>query len=293
VIDGDAQHGYRFVFDANADGDLANDEIHVMRRDGNTWTVEISLRPRNAGHPPLRERIAFDGRVLRAQMDMVRRGTIELDGRALRFAISCEPDCTEPDGVAVGFDLDGDGSVDVTFGSFERYNLSEPDRTIVVGKHTYTFGVSSDGGAVTLNAAADRRPRPSLKVGTLAPDFELAVDGRRHKLSELRGHEVLLDFTAIGCHYCVEDLPWLAATRARGIDVVTIATAATTGDLVDPKHATWVTIEATDPGPIATLYRVRAFPTYFLLDRDGTLVCTRCRHDAIDAVLNASRAGPR
>jgi hypothetical protein len=56
----------------------------------------------------------------------------------------------------------------------------------------------------------------------------------------------------------------------------------TTGELVDPSHAGWVTIE----GPIAAVYRVSAFPKYFLIDRDGTLVCSYISHDAVDAALS-------
>ena len=47
-----------------------------------------------------------------------------------------------------------------------------------------------------------------VKVGDMAPDFEMELtDGSKLKLSELRGHVVMLQFTASWCSVCREEMP--------------------------------------------------------------------------------------
>ena len=102
---------------------------------------------------------------------------------------------------------------------------------------------------------------------------------------------VLLDFFATGCHFCVLDLPWLAKVHDRyaaaGLDIVTI-----TADAAPDVAHDWPVFVEREPTPITDLYRVEALPTYFVVDRDGTLACTRCQHDAAEATLAKLFAGP-
>ena len=49
-----------------------------------------------------------------------------------------------------------------------------------------------------------------VKVGDMAPDFELTMDnGKTVRLSELRGKVVMLQFTASWCGICRKEMPYI------------------------------------------------------------------------------------
>lgn len=284
VLDGDAAGDYWLVVDIDLDGNLANDQVWHLRRAASDWQVEVTTPPRVPGGPPARFVVTYDGTDVRARSDVIRTGTIVVAGRALRFAIACfYGDCGSTD-TRVGFDLDGDGTVDVaTPGSYERYRLR--DRTVVAFGRGYDFELAPDGSRLTLRPTqTPSAPRPTLLPGSAAPAFDAAGDHARFSLAAARGRVVLIDFYSAGCHYCVADLPWLAGVHDRyagaGLDIVTIAA----GEPPAGGHA-WPTLVEADPGPVAALYRVDAYPAYFVVDRAGTITCARCKHDAVDRAL--------
>lgn len=285
VFDGDPATGYWLAVDSDLDGDVANDRIWKLQRATADWRVEVATVPRVAGAPPTRFVVAFDGTDVQAYSTTIRAGTITVEGRPLRFAIAClHGDCGNTEWVRIGFDLDGDGAVDLASpGSYECYALR--DRTVVAFERGYDFEIATDGSRLTLRRTRSvHAPRPTLLPGSMAPAFDAVGRDARFSLATARGRVVLIDFFSVGCPFCIEDLPWLAGVHDRyasaGLDIVTIA-----AGTAPPVAHHWPTIVEEDSGPVATLFRVNAYPTYFVVDRDGTIACARCKHEDVDQAL--------
>lgn len=145
--------------------------------------------------------------------------------------------------------------------------------------------------------------------GDIAPDFELQVvtaegltDQRVH-LSDFRGKVVVLEFMVSWCHVCQEMEPSIVSLNHRysGQDVVFLtvagtqrnATAESTGAFIREYGATWTHVLDADDS-VFSEYGVRATPTYFVLDKSGTIlsrfegvVITDAFSKAIDAALSA------
>ncbi len=115
-----------------------------------------------------------------------------------------------------------------------------------------------------------------------APDFALGTpSGATVRLSELRGHVVLVDFWATWCGPCREELPVLVALAQRlegqGVRLVAVS------EDDPPEQAPAVqAFAATVPGlersvvygdpDLERRYGVTSLPTLFVLDRQGRLV---------------------
>ena len=118
-------------------------------------------------------------------------------------------------------------------------------------------------------------------VNEPAPEFEVyTVDGRSYSEYSLEGDRALLMFWAPWCGVCQRELPKLAQYHERAkpadLQVLTLGGAAPEAQVKEyiQKHAeTFVFPTAYDEGRvIGGTFGVRAFPTYFLLDSDGTIL---------------------
>jgi peroxiredoxin len=82
------------------------------------------------------------------------------------------------------------------------------------------------------HAGAKRREAGGLPLGAVAADFELAdLTGVRHKLSELRGKDLLLIFFNPNCGFCTKMAADLAALPAVGGEGRAVPIVVTTGDV--------------------------------------------------------------
>jgi len=119
---------------------------------------------------------------------------------------------------------------------------------------------------------------PSPDIGHSAPDFVLLTpNGEELALSDLRGTPVLVNFWATWCPPCRAEIPALEQTyRQFGDDVLVlgvdvqenpgrVATFIQEHDMTYP-----VVVDET--ADIAETYRVRAFPTSYLIDERGVII---------------------
>jgi peroxiredoxin len=113
-------------------------------------------------------------------------------------------------------------------------------------------------------------------LGHEAPDFEAVLrDGRTFKLSEQRGHVVVVTFWASWCSPCRHELPALSALAAKHHDVRWVAVSVdrdrSKADAFLEKMRVDLPI-AYDPDARAMGgFTVTSMPTMFLIDSKGML----------------------
>ena len=120
-------------------------------------------------------------------------------------------------------------------------------------------------------------------TGHAAPDFVLdTLDGRRLRLSDLRGRVVLINFWATWCAPCALEMPWLAEFdaryRARGLTILGIsvddASRERIAKMVEERRATYLILLKDDT--VELRYGgVRFLPQTFFVGRDGRVVMWR------------------
>lgn len=119
-----------------------------------------------------------------------------------------------------------------------------------------------------------------LQIGMVAPDFHATtIDDKKVSLRSLRGKVVLITFWATSCPSCTEEVPRLKEAASRfGDELVILGVSCD-----ESRSALKNTIKAQQlPGthtwdrkdgenPIAKLYNMRGFPTWYLLDTEGVI----------------------
>jgi peroxiredoxin len=120
-----------------------------------------------------------------------------------------------------------------------------------------------------------RRTYDGMK-GKPAPDIEfIQTDGKQMKISELRGQIVLLNFWFAACKPCITEIASLNELHnkysAQGVKIVSIST-----DDHNVAHAAAINHKilytvAAHGKMEAETYKVKSFPTTFLIDREGII----------------------
>lgn len=116
---------------------------------------------------------------------------------------------------------------------------------------------------------------PAPEVGAQAPDFSLqALDGEAISLSQFRGRVVLLNFWATWCGPCRLEMPAIQDRyNDGGFEVLAINFDEPAAQIVPFVGELGLTFPVLlDPGGnVQELYRVRGYPTSFLVDADGII----------------------
>jgi len=118
--------------------------------------------------------------------------------------------------------------------------------------------------------------QPTVQKGSPAPDFEISYsDGRKVRLSDLRGKPVLVNFWATWCPPCRAEVPEIQRAyekyKAGGFVVVAVnvqeSTSAVAKFMEDFGMTFTVAIDSS--GAVGRLYRVSGIPASFFVDRKG------------------------
>lgn len=135
-------------------------------------------------------------------------------------------------------------------------------------------------GDETISKAAAREIA-SLKigVGNLAPDVEgIDLDGKKVKLSSFQGKVTLLDFWATWCGPCVAMIPHeremfekLAKKQFVILGVNVDDKKETLKEFMDNEKMPWAHWWEGPEGPLAKTFKVRGYPTLYLIDAKGVI----------------------
>jgi len=121
---------------------------------------------------------------------------------------------------------------------------------------------------------------PLLAVGTEAPDFELqSGEGKTVHLKDLRGHVVLIDFWATWHGPCKRAMPGIQELhehfKDQKVKIFGVSTRERTDRIEGPikymkeqKFTYGLLVEGDD---VATAYKVRSVPTFYLIDKKGKI----------------------
>ena len=116
-------------------------------------------------------------------------------------------------------------------------------------------------------------------VGAPAPDFTLeSLEGVPYSVKQAHGQVVVLNFWATWCEPCRSEMPMLQARYERDRERGLLILGVNFDEPAEDVHAFGVELGITfplllDPGAeTQRLYRIRGYPSTFVIDREGLLV---------------------
>ena len=133
-------------------------------------------------------------------------------------------------------------------------------------------------------------------VGELAQDIELeSPDGKKLKLSSLKGKVVLIDFWASWCGPCRKENPNVVRVyneyKNKGFDIFSVSLDQNKEKWIEAIKAdnlTWTNHVSDLQGwqsPAAALYGVKAIPKTFLIGKDGKIIAKDLRGEQLEKKL--------
>lgn len=176
---------------------------------------------------------------------------------------------------------------DAIFGASRRQSLIRASLAVVIlGGVVWVLPVrraGEDGGhhgaATQVLDPFEKAGVVELKEGQQAPGFTLlTLDGGRASLTDHRDKLVVLNFWATWCAPCRTEMPLLEARYARdrdnGLLILGVNFDEPAPDVRLFGRELGITFPLLlDPGAeVQRLYRIRGYPTTFIVDREGTLV---------------------
>ena len=114
------------------------------------------------------------------------------------------------------------------------------------------------------------------QTGQVAPDFELkTIDGENISLLDFRGRPVMINFWALWCGPCIEEMPLIQERyKLHNPDLVVLAieegsSMASVGNYVHESQFSFLVLQGTET--VNRQFNIRAYPTSIFIDAEGVV----------------------
>lgn len=236
------------------------------------------------------------------------QGSVDVDGKSMRVMFAPRPADVAVDlaNHRTTMDANFNGEFEPALGEAE--NPSGKIAVFRVGARYLAFkSVDMKTGEIVVEERpASDYTRFDALPGQVMPDFAFVdFEGGKHKLSDLKGKYVLLDFWGTWCGPCIEEMkhldPLYAKYRARGFEIISMNMERTSGGLKPDEYEAvtakarafiakaghqWMQATQQSIERVAIdLIHVNAYPTCILIGPDGKILARDARGNVLTDLL--------
>lgn len=281
ILDGDNHRGWVLYLDSKGDGDLSSARPQALKVVNGAYRLQGQLKDGNIQLPYrfelLPHRKSSDGverLAVIVNQSTIRHGSIEIGGRRASFALSAL--AGRYDNPYQSFTIDATNT-----GKPEQYQINE--RYLNLFGKSYEFKVNPRGDSLALTELpATRADRPSLKVGSSAPEFSATdIAGRVQKLAAYHQRLVLVEFWSTNCGPCRAEAPRMVRfyknTMRDKLDFLGISddvSETLLRSFLNEFGMKWPQIRDPIDGALHRLYRISGIPAYYLIGPTGQILET-------------------
>lgn len=230
------------------------------------------------------EDMSEDQRLLLQSKDAFAKGYVDIAGRKTLVEYGFDQKAMKISVSNGFFGVDADGDGKILRGRFSPESTEAKDETVVfrVGENyvsTRRIDLEKNQIIMRSHPASDYK-RIEVTLGSELQDFTYTdFNGKKHKLSELRGKYVLVDFWGLWCPACRNELPYQKAAysrfQARGFEILGMNTdedPAQIKEVLKKNGMNWTQATLSSIKDVAMRYRIRLFPTSLLIGPDGKVI---------------------
>ncbi len=173
---------------------------------------------------------------------------------------------------------------------FKAAEQQHPDAEPILWRLAYIY---KKLGNTELAEVYDRKADPKYELwGKSVPDFSATdLDGNPISLQDYHGKVVLLDFWAVWCGFCIDEMPDLKRVydtyKEQGFDIIGVSLDDTEKELRDyikENDIQWRQIFDGEDS-LVRQYGIRGIPAPWLIDRDGKLISHKARGEDLEGLV--------